>query len=79
VKMRRHRTGLLATALVAAACLAGPAAHAGDKEEAIMLEPGQQAPGFSLTGSDGETYTLDELAGEGPVIIAWFPSAFTGG
>ena len=33
---------------------------------------------FSLPGSDGRTYRLKELAGR-PVVLAWFPKAFTGG
>lgn len=42
------------------------------------LVVGQQAPDFSLLGSDGKTYTLDEMRGQ-YVVIAWFPKAFTGG
>ncbi len=42
------------------------------------LKPGDRAPDFSLTGSDGRTYRLKDLAGQ-PVVLAWFPKAFTGG
>lgn len=42
------------------------------------LEVGERAPDFTLTGSDGRTYRLSEMAGH-PVVIAWFPKAFTGG
>ena len=41
--------------------------------------PGDPAPGFSLVGSDGKTYTLAEFKGKQAVVIAWFPKAFTGG
>jgi peroxiredoxin len=44
----------------------------------VQLKPGDPAPDFSLLGSDGRTYRLKELAGR-PVVIAWFPKAFTGG
>lgn len=40
---------------------------------------GDQAPGFSMTGSDGKTYTLADFKGKEAVVIAWFPKAFTGG
>jgi len=44
----------------------------------VELKPGDPAPDFSLPGSDGRTYRLKELAGS-PVVLAWFPKAFTGG
>ena len=43
-----------------------------------QLQPGDPAPDFSLTGSDNRTYRLNALKGH-PVVIAWFPKAFTGG
>jgi peroxiredoxin Q/BCP len=79
VKKRQHRTGLLAATLAAAAILTGPVILAGDEKGAIMLESGAAAPGFTLVGSDGETYSLADLQAEAPVVIAWFPKAFTGG
>jgi cytochrome oxidase Cu insertion factor (SCO1/SenC/PrrC family) len=42
------------------------------------LKPGDAAPDFTLTGSDGQIYRLNDLKGQ-PVVIAWFPKAFTGG
>ena len=47
-------------------------------ETPVQLKPGDPAPDFELSGSDGRTYRLKELAGR-PVVIAWFPKAFTGG
>jgi hypothetical protein len=47
-------------------------------ESPVELKPGDPAPDFALPGSDGRTYRLKELAGR-PVVIAWFPKAFTGG
>lgn len=43
------------------------------------LEEGDKAPDFSLPGSDGNTYSLSQFLGVKPVVIAFFPKAFTGG
>ena len=40
---------------------------------------GDKAPDFTMKGSDGKTYTLDQFKGKSAVVIAWFPKAFTGG
>lgn len=45
---------------------------------AIALEVGDQAPEFSLPGSDGSTHQLSDYRGQ-VVVLAWFPKAFTGG
>jgi thioredoxin-dependent peroxiredoxin len=47
-------------------------------EPLVELTAGDPAPDFTLPGSDGRTYRLKDLAGR-PVIVAWFPKAFTGG
>ena len=47
-------------------------------ETPVELQPGDPAPDFSLPGSDGRIHRLKELAGR-PVVVAWFPKAFTGG
>jgi peroxiredoxin Q/BCP len=47
--------------------------------KAADLKPGDPAPPFSLIGSDGKTYSLEQFKGKQPVVIAWFPKAFTGG
>jgi len=46
--------------------------------QAQDLKVGDQAPAFTLPGTDGKTYTLSELKGHW-VVLAWFPKAFTGG
>jgi hypothetical protein len=46
---------------------------------AAELKVGDQAPTFTLKASDGKTYSLEQFRGEKPVILAWFPKAFTGG
>ncbi|RUL88089.1 redoxin domain-containing protein [Tautonia sociabilis] len=44
-----------------------------------MPKVGDQAPEFTLKGSDGETYSLADFKGKKAVVLAWFPKAFTGG
>jgi peroxiredoxin Q/BCP len=46
---------------------------------AAELKVGDKAPDFSLQGSDGKTYTLDQFKGKSAVVIAWFPKAMTRG
>jgi thioredoxin-dependent peroxiredoxin len=46
---------------------------------AAELKVGDPAPNFELKGSDGKTYKLSDFKGKKPVVIAWFPKAFTGG
>lgn len=46
---------------------------------AAAIEEGDMAPDFALQASDGKTYTLSEFVGVRPVVIAFFPKAFTGG
>jgi peroxiredoxin Q/BCP len=43
------------------------------------VQVGEAAPEFSLPGSDGSQYSLEQFKGKTPVVIAWFPKAFTGG
>jgi peroxiredoxin Q/BCP len=43
------------------------------------LAVGDTAPDFELQGSDGKTYRLADFRGEQPVVLAWFPRAFTSG
>ncbi|HLT63541.1 MAG TPA: peroxiredoxin [Pseudohongiella sp.] len=46
---------------------------------AMALEVGDKAPDFSLKASDGKTYSLSDFVGKQPVVLAFFPAAFTGG
>lgn len=45
----------------------------------VALIPGDEAPDFALTASDGRTYRLSQFRGRQTVVLAWFPKAFTGG
>ena len=70
----------LRTIVTTTAAVATGAAHTimhGD-EPTVTLKPGDPAPEFALAGSDGRTYRLRDLRGR-PVVLAWFPKAFTGG
>ena len=40
---------------------------------------GDLAPDFSATDTDGNAVTLSALLKDGPVILAFFPRAFTPG
>lgn len=46
---------------------------------ASPLKVGDAAPKFKLSASDGKTYALEDFVGKKPIVIAWFPRAFTGG
>ena len=57
------------------ACAALAALGAAPQER--VLQPGDPAPDFSLTGSDGAVYRLADYRGVKPVVVAWFPKANT--
>lgn len=46
---------------------------------AAALEVGDRAPDFALQASDGNIYRLSDFVGKQPVVLAFFPAAFTGG
>ncbi len=64
-------TRVLLSALIAAVALGGQIVAA--------LEVGDKAPDFTLQASDGKTYSMSQFVGDKPVVIAFFPKAFTGG
>jgi peroxiredoxin len=40
---------------------------------------GDQAPDFSLTSTAGAKVKLSDFKAKNPVVLAFFPAAFTGG
>ncbi|MDR1988613.1 MAG: peroxiredoxin family protein [Acidobacteriaceae bacterium] len=63
----------LALTVVCMLALAALPAFAGD------LKVGDQAPDFSLQGTDGKLHKLSDYRGKQAVVLAWFPKAFTSG
>jgi peroxiredoxin Q/BCP len=68
------RSGILVAAIVASM----PATSAVTRQP-VQLKVGDQAPPFTLPGSDGRTYRLADYRGKQVVVLAWFAKAFTSG
>ena len=66
--------------VVCAMCVAVAAALAAQAGQpaAVELKVGDQAPDFTLPGTDGKTHKLSDYRGR-HVVLAWYPAAFTGG
>lgn len=64
-------------ALLAMAFLLGMAALTTNARADLAV--GDDAPDFTMTGSDGKTYKLSDYKGKQAVVVAWYPKAFTGG
>jgi peroxiredoxin len=67
---------LAVAALMFASCAAMPGQQPG---ELAPLKVGDQAPDFTLGSSTGAKVTLADYKGKNPVVLAFFPAAFTGG
>jgi peroxiredoxin len=47
--------------------------------ELTPLKVGDEAPNFTLGSTAGAKVTLADYKGKNPVVLAFFPAAFTGG
>jgi peroxiredoxin Q/BCP len=74
------RVVMMAAALAAAGAVAMPAAQTpAGGANAVELKVGDNAPDFTLQGSDGKTHKLSSFKGKQAVVLAWFPKALTSG
>ena len=48
-------------------------------ETPMRVAPGDVAPDFSLSATNGKTEKLADYRGKKTVVLAFFPKAFTGG
>lgn len=67
--------GIAAALIALAAGVGGLWARAATPMPAV----GQPAPEFSLLGSDGKAHGLRSDRGRHPIVLAFYPKAFTGG
>ena len=51
----------------------------GQNPSPTTLKVGDPAPDFTLPSTDGTEVTLSSFRGKQPVVLAFFPAAFTGG
>ena len=71
--MRKLTLAAMSTAL-AASILAQPPAP-----PKTHLKVGDMAPDFELPSTQGKKIKLSDFRGKKPVVVAFFPAAFTGG
>lgn len=64
----RHALIALVVAVALGLPLAGPVQ---------ALQVGEQAPDFTLNGTDGKPVKLSDLTAKGPVVLYTFVAAFT--
>ena len=72
-------TCLATASLWAQAPPAAPPKPAAAKPLSTTLKVGDMAPNFTLPSTAGGKVTLADFRGKKPVVLAFFPAAFTGG
>lgn len=77
----KARLILVLLSVMAVACSFGTNAQAGknNKKRNAMLTQGDKAPSVVVKNTTGEDVDLSKVWADGPVILAFFPKAFTGG
>lgn len=65
--------------LLACAALAGTLAAQNAAPPKTHLKVGDEAPDFSLPDTTNKPIKLSDFRGKKPVVLAFFPAAFTGG
>ena len=70
---------MMRTALLVLAIVASTPVTPAVMQQPAQLKVGDQAPPFTLVGSDGRTYRLADYRGKQVVVLAWFAKAFTSG
>jgi cytochrome oxidase Cu insertion factor (SCO1/SenC/PrrC family) len=66
-------------AVLLAGCASRSPSTAPEQKAVTEAPAARKAPDFTLTDTEGNQVTLSALLAEGPVILAFFPKAFTGG
>src|SRR5436190_3788052 len=64
--------------LLSTVCASLTAVAVAGQQAPVELKVGDNAPAFSLPGTDGKTHKLSDYKGK-TVVLAWYPAAFTGG
>ncbi len=60
-------------------CASLPAQQGAVTPSHTNLKVGDMAPDFTLPSTTGDKVTLSSFRGKAPVVLAFFPAAFTGG
>jgi peroxiredoxin Q/BCP len=64
---------------IALAVLTAVTLGCGGEMAKVELKPGDTAPSWTTSGSDGTSHSLADYREKQAVVLAWFPKAFTGG